>query len=145
MILVPIHAELDENRQFLGNPLCNPVLQMTVDFFKKVGYVPPWIGYFVTLDNHIVGSAAFKGPPVNNSVEIAYGTFGEYQHRGIGTKTCRMLVELALKTDNTIQITARTLPEKNYSTKILEKNGFILSGTVNDPEDGDVWEWIYPK
>jgi hypothetical protein len=35
------------------------------------------------------------------------------------------------------------LPEENFSTKILKKNGFKFSGVVNDAEDGDVWEWIY--
>ncbi len=37
------------------------------------------------------------------------------------------------------------IEENNFSTRILQKNGFIFSATVNDPEDGDVWEWIYPK
>jgi hypothetical protein len=33
--------------------------------------------------------------------------------------------------------------EENFSTKILRKNNFTLIGTVIDPEDGEVWEWIY--
>jgi [ribosomal protein S5]-alanine N-acetyltransferase len=38
---------------------------------------------------------------------------------------------------------ARTLMEENYSTRILRKNGFECLGIVNDPDDGDVWEWEY--
>ena len=92
-----------------------------------------------------VGSAAFKGPPKDGVVEIAYGTFEPYRQTGIGTEICKLLVELALKTDPAIRITARTLPQQNFSTKILETNGFEFSGMVNDPEDGDVWEWVYKK
>jgi len=35
------------------------------------------------------------------------------------------------------------LAEENFSTSILRKNNFLLMGVVNDPEDGDVWEWLY--
>jgi hypothetical protein len=27
------------------------------------------------------------------------------------------------------------------STTILSRLGFQLAGTVNDPDDGEVWEW----
>jgi len=56
---------------------------------------------------------------------------------------CRLLVELALKTDPNLRITARTLMEENASTKILKKNGFQFVGSVIDPDDGEVWEWVY--
>jgi hypothetical protein len=25
----------------------------------------------------------------------------------------------------------------------LADNGFVLAGTVQDEEDGEVWEWVY--
>jgi hypothetical protein len=53
------------------------------------------------------------------------------------------MVDLSLKTDPLIKITARTFSEQNYSTRILQKNKFICIGTVNDPEDGEVWEWLF--
>lgn len=143
--LIAIGATPEDNTEFSGNPLCREILDMTIDFFNKVGYVPPWIGYFVKQDNDMVGSAAFKGPPVNGAVEIAYGTFDLYRQIGIGTATCKLLVDLALKTDSTVRITARTLAEENFSTRILRKNGFNFVGTVIDPEDGPVWEWEFEK
>jgi len=145
MYLIPINERIEDNKEFVDNPLCREIICMTVDFFKKVGYKIPWIGYYAKQDEVLVGSAAFKGPPNNGVVEIAYGTFEPYRQKGIGTKICKLLVELALKTDPVIKITARTLPQKNFSTKILQTNGFEFSGTVNDPEDGDVWEWVYKK
>lgn len=53
------------------------------------------------------------------------------------------LVELSLRTDPAIRITARTLPEESFSTKILKKNAFEITGLVNDREDGAVWEWEF--
>ena len=67
----------------------------------------------------------------------------KYRQQGVGTRICKQLVELSLATDASVRITARTLPEKNYSTRILEKNNFVLLGFVTDPEDGEVWEWEY--
>lgn len=118
---------------------------MCIEFYKRVGFNPPWICYYAEENGELIGSAAFKGRPVNSTVEIAYGTFENHRQKGIGTKICRQLVELSLANDPSVRITARTLPEHNYSTKILEKNKFILLGMVNDPEDGDVWEWEYKK
>lgn len=141
--LLPIHKTLSENQHFLAYPDCEPGLAMTVSFFNRVGYTPPWIGYFAELDGNLVGSCAFKGKPKGGRVEIAYGTFPAYQHQGIGAELCRQLVQLALTTDPTITVTARTLPEESYSTRILRKNGFVCLGTVWEEEDGDVWEWMY--
>ncbi len=143
MKLIPIKKEFEDNQEFANNPLCKDILEMTIDFYKRVGYVPPWICYFAELDSQLVGSAGIKGQPINGKIEIAYGTMEPFQNQGIGAKICRVLVELSLKTDPSIKITARTLPESNFSTKILKKNNFVFNGTINDLEDGDVWEWEY--
>jgi RimJ/RimL family protein N-acetyltransferase len=118
---------------------------MSVDFYKRVGFEPPWICYYASEDGEPVGNAAYKGPPKDGMVEIAYGTFEDLRGRGIGTRICSELVKVALEADPSVRITARTLPEPNHSTRILEKNGFKLLGTVDDPEDGEVWEWEYQK
>jgi len=143
--LIPINEHIEDNKELTDNPLCRESIYMTIDFFKRVGYVKPWISYCARENGSLVGFGAFKGAPKDGVVEIAYGTLEPYQRKGMGTEICKLLVELSLKTDPFVTITARTLPENNFSTKILQKNGFIFSGTVNDPEDGDVWEWVYPK
>ena len=143
MDFLPIEMTLNDNQKFRANPLCRDTLDMTIEFYKKVGFVPPWIGYYVEEKGELVGCAAFKGPPINGTVEIAYGTFEEHRKKGIGTTICKRLVDLSLKTDPSIKITARTLPEENFSNRILKKNNFSFLGTVIDMEDGEVWEWAY--
>lgn len=141
--LIPINEKREENEELLNNPLCREIIYMTIDFHKKVGFAPPWIGYLAKQNDDLVGSAGFKGPPINGTVEIAYGTFEQYRKQGIGTAICRALVDLALKTNPFIKITVRTISEENFSARILEKNNFTCIGTVNDPEDGEVWEWVF--
>ena len=143
MELLPIHPTAAENAAFANHPDCQDSVAPTLDFYQRVGYEPPWIGYYARIDDNLVGAAGFKGPPRNGQVEIAYGTFPAYQHQGVGTQMCRELVQLALEADPTLRITARTLPEENYSTKILRSNGFIWAGMTWEEEDGDVWEWLY--
>ena len=143
MQLIQIHQTHEGNLDCANNPDCDESLLMSIDYYKQVGFVPPWICYYAKKDGLLVGTAAFKGPPVQGRIEIAYGTFDKFRQQGIGTLICKSLVDLAVKTDASLSILARTLPEKNYSTRILEKNNFVLIGTVTDPEDGEVWEWEY--
>ncbi len=143
MKLLPIKEKLEDNEAFINNPVCAETLPMTIDFYNRVGFVQPWIGYYAEENGNIIGYAGFKGKPINGTVEIAYGTFEQYQQQGMGTEMCNQLVHLSLSVDPSVRITARTLPQENFSTNILKKNNFKLTGIVNDPEDGDVWEWIY--
>ena len=143
MKLLPIKQTTEENIDFINNPACTETLNMCIEFYKKVGFDPPWICYYAEENGELIGNAAFKGKPINNTVEIAYGTMEHHRQKGVGTRICKQLIELSLATDPSVRITARTLPEKNYSTRILEKNSFILLGFVTDPEDGEVWEWEY--
>jgi ribosomal-protein-alanine N-acetyltransferase len=143
--LIPIRKSMDENTEFISNPLTTETLAMTIDFFNRIGYEPPWIGYYAKLGGSLVGSCAFKGKPKNGKVEIAYGTFESFRSKGIGKMMCKALVELSLATDPSVKITARTLTTENHSTRILRSNNFAFAGVVHDDEDGDVWEWEYIK
>ena len=143
MELIPIKEHLTENEAFFAHPDCKESLGMCTDFYKRVGFRPPWICYYVKQDDELVAAAGFKGPPVNNKVEIAYGTFPAHQQKGIGTRIAEMLVQTALKTDPSVRVTAQTLMEENYSVKILRKNNFKLIGTAIDEDEGEVWEWEY--
>ena len=123
------------------NNFCKDVHQQTLDYYKVIGFNEPWVSYYVEDKEKIIGCCAFKGKPnKDNKVEIAYYTFEQYEGNGYGTKMCALLIDIA-KSAGDIKIFARTLPQKNASTSILAKNEFRCLGVVNDPEDGEVWEW----
>lgn len=141
--LLPIQKTLDENSYFAGNPDCRETLVMSVEYYIMIGFYPPWIGYYARRNAQLVGTGGFKGAPFKGRVEIAYTTFEKFRSQGVGSEICGKLVEVARLADPSVLVTARTLPEKNHSTRILEKNGFQFAGTVQDIDDGEVWEWIY--
>ncbi len=111
------------------------------EYYQKIGYILPWVGYFVIKENQIVGSCGFTGQPKEGKVEIAYWTFKEYEGQGISSFSCKELILISQQFDPTIIITAKTLPEHNASTKILQNNRFTFTGIVQDDEIGDSWLW----
>lgn len=128
------------NKEYASDD-CQNLLAMWKEFYPKIGFNLPWVGYFVKQENKIVGSCAFTGPPVNNKVEVSYWTFKEFEGKGISTFSCKELIRIAKANQPAIIVTARTAPEKNASTSILEKCGFTFTGIVQDHEIGDAWEW----
>ena len=72
------------------------VAEHTSEMYAKTGFLRPWIGYLAARDSNIVGTCGFKGPPQNNSVEIAYFTFPGHEGDGVATAMAIALVELAL-------------------------------------------------
>ena len=120
------------------------VVEMTVGHFEKVGFVPPWVGYIAIEDSVPVGTCAFKTPPVDGRVEIAYCTMPGFERQGVATSMARKLVQIAHQKDESVTVFAQTLPEENASTSILKKLGFQMVRTVDHPEDGMVWEWELP-
>lgn len=140
--LLPIDIDPKENLKF-GAPACHEVITATLDYYNRTGFIKPWIGYFANEKNTWVGMGGFKGQPKAGKVEIAYGTFPEFEGQGFGTKICKELVQIALRTDSALRITARTLPERSGSTTILERNNFVCRGSIWDDDDGTVWEWEY--
>ncbi|WP_157862452.1 GNAT family N-acetyltransferase [Nitrosococcus halophilus] len=87
------------------------------------------------------GTCAFKTPPQNNEIEIAYFTFPNNEGRGIATRMSSQLIQIARAQIPSLTITAQTLPENNASSSILKKLGFVSVGELDHPEDGRVWEW----
>lgn len=143
LTLVPIHLDGTTSPPIeQDSELIQDIRASTADLFRKVAYEAPWIAYFA-LDEAgtVLGTCAFKGPPENQRVEIAYFTFPEHENRGVGTAMAGALVKLARETDPSLIIAAQTLPHRNASHRILQKNGFVHALTLDHPDDGTVYEW----
>ena len=142
MTLRPIHIDEDKSKAIYANPDCQEIFKSYPDYYYKTGYNPPWIGYFVIDDDNVVGVGGFIGAPVDGRVEIAYGTFKKYEGQGVASFSCRELIAITASIDSEIIVTAKTAPEQNASVKILQKNGFVFAGIVQDEGIGDAWEWV---
>ena len=115
---------------------------LSAAWYARVGYVPPWVGYFAVTADIAVGGGGFKEAPQLGRVEIAYFTVPEFEGRGFAIRTARALVAIARAADPALIIAAQTLPMENASTAILRRLGFRLDRTIDHPEDGKVWEWL---
>lgn len=112
---------------------------------------PPLRAWWVHLivykpDNILVGSCGYKGEPdAEGRVEIGYEIRPSHQHKGIATEAARGLVDHALAQAEVRKIIAHTLPEENYSSRVLQKIGFTRTDDFNDPDDGLMWRWEINK
>lgn len=68
-------------------------------------------------------------------------TFPGHEGKGIATAMATELVNLAVRHEPAVSVTAQTLPEHNASHRILEKLGFCHADTLDHPDEGTVWEW----
>jgi RimJ/RimL family protein N-acetyltransferase len=139
--LKPIELNLDKTNKLYSSDDCQMLLKSYDEYYLKIGFNLPWVGYFVIRENQIVGSCGFTGQPKEGKVEIAYWTFKEYERQGIASFSCKELISISQQYDPTVTITAKTAPEHNASTKILQNNGFAFNEIVQDEEIGDAWLW----
>ena len=112
-----------------------------VSLYQSVGYQSPWLGYLALVDGTCVGSCGFKAPPKDNRVEIAYFTFSAFEGKGMATRMAEALLSMSSHAAPQVVVAAQTLPKESPSTTILKKLGFKHVGTLQHPEDGEVWEW----
>ena len=109
---------------------------------------PKWCAYLAgdKGSRQIVGCCDFKGPPTKDgSVEISYSTFLEFQGHGFATGMVKGLIDIAFADPRVSKVVADTLPERNASTRVLEKNGLNLNQEMEDVSEGLVWRWGLEK
>lgn len=121
------------------------VCKATAELYRSSGFLAPWIGYLAVYDRRLVGACAFKSPPKKDgdtkTVEIGYLTFPKFEGQGIATEMVRELLHIAQASDSTLTVVAETENEENASNAILKKFGFQFVGAINNPEDGELWQW----
>jgi ribosomal-protein-alanine N-acetyltransferase len=111
--------------------------------FARSSAQDPWVhGFHVVNDaGEAVGLGAFKGPPEDGSVEIAYAIDSAQQGKGYATHAARELTAFAFASGQVRTVCAHTLPAGFASQRVLLKSGFEKIGEVVDPEDGLVWRF----
>jgi ribosomal-protein-alanine N-acetyltransferase len=90
----------------------------------------------------VIGNAGFTGAPdAEGIVEIAYGVVPDFQGRGYATEAAEALVMWARENGRVAVARAHTLPQRNASTRVLEKCGFRFVEEFTHPTDGLIWRW----
>lgn len=99
-----------------------------------------WWGWLATLTEtgEPVGSVGFAGRPDDGVATIGYSVYERHQGKGYGTEATAAAVNWALSHDGVDGVRA-TIPDWNASSvRLAEKIGFVMTGTAEDPEVGEV-------
>lgn len=95
-----------------------------------------WSFWYLVNNNDpggLVGICGFKGrPDAGGSVEISYSIVQQFQRQGFATETVAALVGWAFSRHNVKEVSAETFPYLRQSIRVLEKNGFKLTGAGSE-------------
>jgi len=93
--------------------------------------------YFVVIPNApertLIGTAGYKGPPVDGAVEIGYGIVRDHRRLGYASEAVTALLERAFAQRSVEQVVAETMPELVGSIGVLRKAGFSHAGAGSEP------------
>ncbi len=101
-----------------------------VGFFRQTlegdPSIAPWLVYYVCVNDVLVGSAGFMGPPEDGTAEIGYSICMHSRRKGIATATVALLMQMA-KRENVRTLVASVGSNNAESIGVLQKAGFAVS------------------
>lgn len=118
--------------------LDEPALRFTLDRLEEAPEHAHWWMHFVLRkrgggDRTLIGSAGYKGPPSDGTVEVGYGIVSDHRRNGYASETVHALVARAFTVPEVRRVIAETLPELLPSIGVLHKCGFRLIGPGSEP------------
>jgi RimJ/RimL family protein N-acetyltransferase len=130
--------------EWLGFDAASEAMQPAYEYLKSHPSALGWWTYLFAHkpDRTLIGLGGFKGE-VNQEgmVEIGYEIAPGYRRRGLALEASQGMIAYAFAHPEIKRVDAHTLPERNASTGVMEKVGMKHLGTVNDPDDGEIWHW----
>jgi [ribosomal protein S5]-alanine N-acetyltransferase len=129
---------------WLGFPAAREAMQPSYEYLKAHPLALGWWTYLFIhkADRALIGLGGFKGPADEEGmVEIGYAIAPAYRRRGLAAEASHGMIKYAFFHPEIKKVQAHTLAERNASTRVLEKVGMKRTGTVQDPDDGEVWQW----
>jgi RimJ/RimL family protein N-acetyltransferase len=106
---------------------------------REAGCEGSWL---IVAGDEVVGLCGYKLPPLpDGKVEIGYGIARGCRGNGYASRAVSAMLEQA-RNDTSISImTAATATANVVSQHVLERNGFVRTGTSYDPDDGELIWW----
>ena len=106
---------------------------------REAGCEGSWL--IVTRDE-VVGLCGYKQPPSETGkVEIGYGIAMGRRGFGYARSAVRAMLDRARRDPLVLAMTAATTTANVVSQHVLERNGFVRTGTSYDPDDGELIWW----
>ena len=61
MELKTIELNVDQSKEIYVSTNCQQVINAMKEFYPKIGFNKPWVGYFTFNNNQVVGTGGFTG------------------------------------------------------------------------------------
>jgi [ribosomal protein S5]-alanine N-acetyltransferase len=104
---------------------------------------PPWGGIMIErASNTAIGQMGCKGPANSSGeIEIGYGINPAFQNQGYASELVGAFSAWLLERKSVSRVRAETLVSNLASMRVLEKSGFVRTGTREDLNDGALILW----
>ncbi len=97
--------------------------------------------WMIVSGGEVVGLCSYKQPPKDGGVEIGYGVAAEHRGRGHAVRAVAAMLDYARADPAVGRVTAATAEANVASQRVLAHNGFVPTGTGDDPDDGNLIFW----
>ena len=98
------------------------------------------VAWLIADGSEVVGMTSLTRLGADGLYEIGYGVAPAHEGRGVMTQAMAALLPI-VRADGHAGLTAGTSVDNPGSQRVLEKNGFVRTGTRDDPEDGALILW----
>ena len=118
------------------------VLTMLWDLSATIGPVFSPSAWLIVSGSVIVGLCSLVRAPTDEGVlMIGYGVAASARQQGIAGGAIAELLDWARSDQRVTAVMAETAIDNIPSQRVLEGNGFTLTGDRSDEEDGDLLTW----
>lgn len=119
------------------------VLEMLADLTASIESRFAPAAWFIAEGGKNVGLCSLTRMPEDGELHIGYGVALDQQGRGVATHAVADLLRWAQIDARVRCVSAETAVDNLASQRVLERNGFRVTGRRVDPDDGPVlcWSW----
>lgn len=117
------------------------VLAMLADLAASIRPVFSPAAWMIIDDDRLVGLCSLHKVPDGGVLTIGYGVAPSEQGRGAAGGAIAALLEWSRSNPSVSAVTAETNKANIPSQRVLERNGFVVTGERFDEEDGDLFCW----
>ncbi|WJH35311.1 GNAT family N-acetyltransferase [Paenibacillus sp. CC-CFT747] len=131
----PVNVE-EVSRQYPIGPHVESYLERLEEDPEEMG----WGVWYVVdkMTRQVIGDLGFKGKPSGRTVEVGYGFLPEVHNRGYATEAVKALLTWAFSTGQVDRVTAECLQDNPASRRVLEKAGFVQTGSRDSLLDWEI-------
>jgi RimJ/RimL family protein N-acetyltransferase len=98
------------------------------------------VAWLIAEQDQVIGMINFTQRHPDGRYDLGYGIASAHQGRGVMSRAMGILIGTA-RNNGHIGLTAETSIDNPASQRVLVSNGFVQTGTRDDPEDGSLITW----